>query len=151
MDKLWVLHGVNLNLLGQREPEHYGRCTLAEINDRLTAMAAEQGIEIECHQTNHEGELIEWIHKLTSRDFLILNPGAWTHTSVAIRDAITSVHVPAIEVHLSNIHAREEFRHTSMIAPVCIGQIAGLGAGSYELALEYGMNFIKEHRTEILK
>lgn len=146
MSKIWVLHGVNLNMLGQREPEHYGSSTLDEINHRLRQIAFAAKVELECRQTNCEGEMIGWIHKLSPADFLILNPGAWTHTSIALRDAITSVKVPAIEVHLSNIYAREEFRHTSLTAPVCVGQISGLGARGYELALQYAVDFMKENK-----
>lgn len=138
---IWVFHGPNLNLLGLREPEHYGSRTLAEINEEVLATANQAGINVECRQTNHEGNLLDWIQALTSADFLILNPGAWTHTSYAIRDAISAVRVPTVEVHLSNIHAREAFRANSVIAPVCIGQISGLGAEGYVLAMRYAIDF----------
>jgi len=140
LGKIWVFNGPNLNLLGLREPEHYGSRTLAEIDQEILRIADEAGIKAECRQTNHEGDLIDWIQALTPADFLILNPGAWTHTSYALRDAISAVKVPAVEVHLSNIHAREGFRANSVIAPVCIGQVSGLGAEGYELAMGYAIN-----------
>ncbi|AET66692.1 3-dehydroquinate dehydratase, type II [Desulfosporosinus orientis DSM 765] len=141
MARIWVFNGPNLNLLGLREPEHYGSHTLAEINQEILRIANEADVKTEFRQTNHEGVLIDWIQALTPADFLILNPGAWTHTSYAIRDAISAVKVPALEVHLSNIHAREAFRTNSVIAPVCIGQISGLGAESYELAMRYAVAY----------
>jgi len=128
-------------MLGLREPEHYGARTLSEINQEVMDLANEVGIDAECRQTNHEGDLIDWIQGLTSEDFLILNPGAWTHTSYAIRDAISAVKVPTVEVHLSNIHAREAFRANSVMAPVCIGQVSGLGAEGYVLAMRYALNY----------
>ena len=143
MSKIWVLNGPNLNLLGLREPEHYGSRTLAEINQEILSIANQADVNTEFRQTNHEGVLIDWIQALTPADFLILNPGAWTHTSYAIRDAISAVKVPALEVHLSNIHAREAFRTNSLIAPVCIGQISGLGAEGYELAMQYAIAYQK--------
>ncbi|HZK53197.1 MAG TPA: type II 3-dehydroquinate dehydratase [Desulfosporosinus sp.] len=141
MNKIWIFHGPNLNMLGLREPEHYGARTLSEINQEVMDLANEVGIDAECRQTNHEGDLIDWIQGLTSEDFLILNPGAWTHTSYAIRDAISAVKVPTVEVHLSNIHAREAFRANSVMAPVCIGQVSGLGAEGYVLAMRYALNY----------
>ena len=149
MASIWVFHGPNLNLLGLREPEHYGSRTLAEINQEVLATANQVGITAECRQTNHEGDLLDWIQALTSDDFLILNPGAWTHTSYAIRDAIRGVGVPTIEVHLSNIHAREAFRANSVIAPVCIGQISGLGADGYVLAMRYAIDY-QDRRSELV-
>lgn len=143
MSKIWVLNGPNLNLLGLREPEHYGSRTLAEINQEILSIANQADVNTEFRQTNHEGVLIDWIQALTPADFLILNPGAWTHTSYAVRDAISAVKVPALEVHLSNIHAREAFRTNSLIAPVCIGQISGLGAEGYELAMQYAIAYQK--------
>ena len=146
MAGIWVFHGPNLNLLGLREPEHYGSRTLVEINQAVSAIANQMGVKLECRQTNHEGDLLDWIQALTADDFLILNPGAWTHTSYAIRDAISAVRVPTLEVHLSNIHAREAFRANSVIAPVCIGQISGLGADSYLLAMRYAVEYQKRRQ-----
>ncbi|SHN78595.1 type II 3-dehydroquinate dehydratase [Desulfitobacterium chlororespirans] len=144
MGKIWVLHGPNLNLLGRREPDKYGTQTLDDINKELLHKAHTAGIPIQVEQTNFEGELIQWIHSMGPDDFLIINPGAWTHYSYAVRDAIIGVQVPAIEVHLSNIHAREEFRKTSVIAPVCRGQISGLGGKSYSLAMDYALEALTQ-------
>lgn len=136
MPKVLVLHGPNLNQLGKREPNVYGRQTLAELNRRLVDLGRDWGLEVETFQSNHEGELIDRIHAAEGRfDHLIINPGALTHYSYALRDALASVEVPAIEVHLSNIHNREAFRAHSVTAPVVAGQIVGFGFLSYELAL----------------
>ena len=137
MPRILVLHGPNLNLLGTREPEIYGYTTLDDINTMIAARAAEAGIETAFYQSNHEGDLVDAIQQANHKfDFIIFNAAAFTHYSIAIRDAIAAIDVPVIEVHLSNIHQREEFRHTSVLAPVAMGQICGLGVESYLAALE---------------
>jgi 3-dehydroquinate dehydratase II len=135
--KILFLNGPNLNLLGQREPEVYGRTTLAEIEAKVRNRAAHLKVAIDFRQSNLEGELVDWIQQAKGEfDVIVINAAAYTHTSIALRDAITAVGIPTIEIHLSNIHAREEFRHKSLIAPVCWGQISGFGQNSYILALE---------------
>jgi len=135
--KILILHGPNLNLLGTRETDLYGTLTLAEVNRRLRDYAAQQDIDLRTFQSNSEGAIIDTIHEARSwAQGIVINPGAYTHTSYAIRDAIAAVGLPTIEVHLSNVHAREEFRHRSVIAPVCVGQISGFGWRSYLMGLE---------------
>ncbi|PIE41982.1 MAG: type II 3-dehydroquinate dehydratase [Gammaproteobacteria bacterium] len=138
MATLLVLNGPNLNLLGQREPGHYGNDTLETINQRLTALANAAGYQLDAFQSNTEGEIINKIHSTLGSDveFIIINPGAFTHTSIAIRDALLGVSMPFIEVHLSNVHAREQFRHHSYFADIAVGTITGLGAKGYEFALQ---------------
>ena len=133
-----VLHGPNLNLLGTREPSVYGRVSLAEVNRAIQRHAAARGTRAVCRQSNHEGELVDWIQSAAREGFraIVINPGALTHYSVALRDAVASVSLPVVEVHLSNIHAREEFRRRSVIAPAAVGQISGFGPASYLLGLE---------------
>jgi 3-dehydroquinate dehydratase II len=137
MRKVLVLHGPNLNLLGEREPNIYGSVTLEEINRELKDLASELGAELRIVQSNHEGEIVETIQNSRHwADVIIINPAAYTHTSVAIRDALSAISTPTIEVHLSNIHAREGFRQASHISPVAVGQITGFGKNSYLLALQ---------------
>jgi len=139
-----VIHGPNLNLLGRREPKMYGNQTLAEIDEMLRQEAAELGMEVRIVQSNHEGVIVEAIQgALEWAQALIINPAAYTHTSVAIRDALVAVRLPAIEVHLSNVHAREEFRRHSFIAPVCVGTIAGFGGAGYGAALRLAAHLLK--------
>lgn len=142
-----VLNGPNLNLLGTREPEVYGKESLAEIQAKITKRAESLGIKVGFFQSNHEGELVDQIQAAKGvYRVLILNAGGYTHTSVALRDAISSVALPTIEVHISNLYAREQFRHHSMLAPVCVGQISGLGSLGYLLALEAALEIGKERK-----
>lgn len=137
MTEILLLNGPNLNLLGVREPGVYGALTLAEIEKRTAVHADAYGVKVRAAQSNHEGSLIDALHESASwAAGIVFNPGGYTHTSVALRDAINSITVPVVEVHLSNIHAREEFRHRSLLAPVCIGQIVGFGWRSYTLGIE---------------
>ena len=142
--KILVINGPNLNLLGDREKENYGEITLDKINEELSILASELGVEIDFFQSNFEGEIVDKIQKAKDNfNGIIINPAAYTHTSITIRDAILAIKTPAIEVHLSNIHSREEFRQKSFVAPVCIGQIAGFKKDSYTLALRALVNYLK--------
>jgi len=142
--KILFLNGPNLNLLGQREPDVYGKTTLADIEVSVGQRARERGASAEFRQSNSEGELVQWIQQAKGAfDVIVLNAAAYTHTSIAIRDAIAATGVPTIEIHLSNVHAREEFRHKSQIAAVCCGQITGFGANSYVLAVDAAVNIIE--------
>jgi 3-dehydroquinate dehydratase II len=143
--RILVLHGPNLNLLGTREPDVYGSLTLDDINTKLAALGAELGAEIRCIQSNHEGALIDALHDARSwANGVIFNPGGYTHTSIALRDAISAIQIPVIEVHLSNVYAREEFRHVSMISAVCKGKVVGLGWRSYLLGLRALVDLLTE-------
>lgn len=143
--KILVLHGPNLNLLGTREPETYGTQTLDDMNSSLACLAVELGIEVSFFQSNHEGALVDAIQAArTSFDGILINPAAYTHTSVAIRDALAAVTLPVVEVHLSNVHAREGFRRKSFVAPIAVGQIAGFGVDSYLLGLRAIFSHIKK-------
>ncbi len=144
MPKVLLLNGPNLNLLGSREPEIYGSTTLKEIEDRVASIMICHEIQFESFQSNSEGEIIDWLHKFSSADFLLLNPGALTHTSVGLRDAVLGVGIPFIEIHLSNVHKREEFRHHSYFSDIAIGALAGLGVKGYLLAAEFAVEYIKQ-------
>lgn len=138
--KVLVLNGPNLDRLGKRQPEIYGRTTLADVEKQLLERGAELGLEVECRQSNHEGELIDWVHEAADSAWpVIINPGGFTHTSVALRDALVELndHHGFIEVHISNVHAREPFRYHSYLSPIAVGVIAGLGTDGYLLALDY--------------
>ena len=142
MKKILMLHGINHNMFGKRDPVQYGTITLAEIDDHLRKLGHDLRVEVVSFQTNHEGAMCERIHQafLEKMDAVVINAGAWTHYSYGIRDALAILTVPVVEIHMSNIHAREEFRHKSLIAPVCRGQIAGFGVMSYVLAVDAAIN-----------
>ena len=143
-----VLHGPNLNLLGQREPDVYGVLTLDNINGILLEFAKKLQVQVSTFQSNHEGALVDAIHQAIAKfQGIVINPGAYTHTSVAIRDAIAAVEIPTVEVHLSNVYRREEFRHYSYIAPVALGQISGFGADSYGLGLQALVNYLRKEQS----
>jgi len=146
MKAILVLHGVNLNLFGQRDPQHYGTVTLAEIDRRLKALGTELNVAVECFQTNHEGEMVEKIHQAhaAKTDAVVINAGAWTHYSYGIMDALGMLAAPIVEVHMSHVHAREAFRHMSVIAPVARGQISGFGVNSYLLGLRAAVDLIRD-------
>ncbi len=145
MKKILIIHGPNLNLLGQREPDVYGKFTLEDINKKLKDLAKSKNIALEIIQTNSEGEIVDSLHNAQKKEIkaVVMNPGGYTHSSVAIRDAISAVKIPLVEVHISNIYSREEFRHKSLIAPVAVGQIAGFGANSYLLGLLAAVDLIQ--------
>lgn len=144
--RILIINGPNINLLGTREPEIYGALTMEKINEQLSAYAQTLGVELETFQSNIEGEIVDRIQSAKDNcSGIVINPAAYTHTSVAIRDAISAVALPAVEVHISNIHAREEFRRNSFIAPVCIGQICGFGADSYKLGLKGLVDFLNNN------
>lgn len=145
MNNILVIHGPNLNLLGTREPEIYGSMTMRDINEDLQKQAKDAGVNIDFFQSNHEGEIIDKLHEARGiYDYIILNAGAYTHYSIAIRDALAAIEIPTIEVHISNIHQREEFRHHSVIAPVVVGQICGFGLDSYKAALYVAIRKLQE-------
>ena len=147
--KVLFLNGPNLNLLGTREPEIYGRLTLGDIEAQVRSRAADLKVEVDFRQSNQEGELVGWIQEAKGKfQFIVINAAAYTHTSVARRDAISAVGVPTIEIHLSNVHAREEFRHKSLIAPVCLGQICGFGSKSYILGIEAAV-YVTDSKSEV--
>ena len=147
--KILIINGVNMNMLGFREPEKYGSMTLEDLEKDLYAYSFKLGVDIETFQSNFEGEIVEKIQSAKDNfDGIVINAGAYTHTSVAIRDAISAVELPVVEVHMTNIYKREEFRHHSYLAPVCIGQISGFGVNSYKLGLNAIVNFIKSTTKE---
>ena len=144
MPKVLLLNGPNLNLLGSREPEIYGSTTLKEIEEKVEAILSGHEIQCETFQSNSEGKIIDWLHKHRGADFLLLNPGALAHTSVGLRDAVLGVEIPFVEIHLTNIHKREEFRHHTYFSDIAIGALAGLGVKGYLLAAEFAVDFIKQ-------
>ena len=147
MKSILVIHGPNLNKLGTREPEIYGKETLGDINEKLIALGKKNGVDVQCFQSNNEGEIIDKIQAMGQKiSGVIINPAAFTHTSIAIRDALSMIDIPIIEVHISNIYKREPFRHTSMISGVVLGQIAGLGIQGYMMAMEALIGILTENK-----
>ena len=144
MSKILLLNGPNLNLLGTREPEVYGYSTLEEIEQLVMKFAQKAKFTCQCFQSSHEGKLIDWLHQNRDAQFLILNPGAFSHTSIALRDAVSAVQIPFIEVHLSNVYQREDFRHKSYFADLAVGVLAGLGVKGYELAIQFAIDWIHQ-------
>jgi len=144
MPKVLLINGPNLNLLGSREPEIYGSTTLMEIEKKVASKLREHKIDCESFQSNTEGKIIDWLHNNRSSDFLLLNPGALSHTSVGLRDAVLGVGIPFIEIHLSNVHKREEFRHHSYFSDIAIGALSGLGVKGYLLAAEFAVDYIEQ-------
>ena len=144
MPKVLLLNGPNLNLLGNREPEIYGSTTLEEIEGKVESILREHKIDCEIFQSNSEGELIDWIQKNRGADFMLLNPGALAHTSIGLRDAVIGIEIPFIEIHLSNVFKREEFRHNSYFSDVAIGALTGLGEKGYQLAAEFAIDYIEQ-------
>lgn len=145
MKKILVLNGPNLNLLGKRQPEIYGKATLGDIETQVRALAKELGVEVDFRQSNSEGELVTWIQEAAnSFGAIVINPAAYTHTSLAMRDALSAVGIPAVEIHISNIHKREPFRHHSYIAEVAVGQIAGFGVNSYLLGIRAAVELVQK-------
>lgn len=147
--KILIIHGPNLNLLGTRETGIYGLKSIDEINNSLNSLAKELGVEITVKQSNHEGEIVDMIQKSKDYSAIVINPAAYTHTSIAIRDAITAVNIPSVEVHLSNIHQREEFRQKSLIAPVAAGQVSGFGPESYMLGLRAAVSIANAKKEAV--
>lgn len=147
---IWVLHGPNLNLLGTREPEVYGAVTLAQIDGELVAAGRARGLHVECFQSNHEGALVDRVQSARAADvrFIVINPAAFTHTSVALRDALAAVEVPFIEVHLSNVHRREPFRHHSYFSDLAVGTVVGLGAAGYRYALDFALDRVSPRAAQ---
>jgi 3-dehydroquinate dehydratase-2 len=144
MPAVLLLNGPNLNLLGSREPEIYGSTTLTDIEAQVSSALRERKIECEVFQSNSEGELIDWLHKQRDADFLLLNPGAFTHTSVGLRDAVLAIEIPFLEIHLSNVHQREEFRHHSYFSDIAIGSLVGLGVKGYLLATQFAADYLEQ-------
>jgi 3-dehydroquinate dehydratase-2 len=144
MPTVLLLNGPNLNLLGSREPEIYGSMTLTDIEGQVSSALRERKIECEVFQSNSEGELIDWLHKQRDADFLLLNPGALTHTSVGLRDAVLAIEIPFLEIHLSNLHKREEFRHHSYFSDIAIGALVGLGVKGYLLATQFAADYLEQ-------